>query len=257
MFLFRLCVILLLAAGLSFGRAAADVTPEEAPLSNWAVGILAADWRDSEGKTIDAFENARQSLAEGFVNAGFKSENVVNLTLRPQRNGRGGMDSEDVFVEFGQQADTARAGCLFYFTSHGNADGLVLGTEGFLTPEKLDGLVRGWCGTRPTVVVVSSCFSGVFVPALSAANRMIMTAARPDRTSFGCGEGEKYPYFDGCIVESLPQADDFVHLASLARSCVAEREYQTAAWPPSEPLTHVGADVDDLFVFLNFTPPPE
>jgi hypothetical protein len=252
--LFRLCVLLMAFA--VCGRAAADeVKPDEAPLSDWAVGILAADWRDSNGKTIDAFENARQSLGEGFAKAGFAPENIVNLTLRPSRGSRSGLDSEDAFAEFGMQADTARAGCLFYFTSHGNTDGLVLGTEGFLSPEKLNGLVTAWCGARPTVVVVSACYSGVFLPALQADNRMIMTAARPDRTSFGCGEGDTYPYFDGCVVESLPDADDFVHLASLTRRCVATREYQTGSYPASEPLTDIGEDVEDLFVYLNFERP--
>ena len=30
---------------------------------------------------------------------------------------------------------------------------------------------------------------------------MVLTAARPDRTSFGCGEADKYPYFDDCFLQ--------------------------------------------------------
>jgi hypothetical protein len=103
---------------------------------------------------------------------------------------------------------------------------------------------------------VSACYSGTFLRRLSAPHRMIMTAARADRTSFGCSAEAKYPYFDGCILESLPAADDFVHLASLTSRCVSERERAEGLVPPSEPMTHIGEDVDDFFVFLNFERTP-
>ena len=64
------------------------------------------------------------------------------------------------------------------------------------------------------IVVISACFSGVFVPALAGDQRMILTAARPDRTSFGCGESDKYPYFDDCFLSSAPQARDFLDLGA-------------------------------------------
>ncbi|MFN4102102.1 MAG: C13 family peptidase, partial [Pararhodobacter sp.] len=105
---------------------------------------------------------------------------------------------------------------------------------------------------RPTVVIVSACYSGVFVPVLAAPNRMILTAARADRVSFGCTADAQYPYFDGCVLSSLPGAEDFVHLASQTRRCVAAREKAERLTPPSEPMTRIGADVEDLFVFLNF-----
>jgi hypothetical protein len=244
----------MLLAALIARPATAELTPEQAPLNQWAVGILAVDWRSGDGTPIDAFENARGALESGFIKAGFARENITNLTLKPPRFGASPMKSASAFIEFSEQADAAKAGCLFYFTGHGTVDGLVLGTEGFLTPEKLNGMINAWCGSRPTVVVLSACHTGVFVEAMSAANRLIMTAARADRTSFGCGEGIRYPFFDGCIVASLENADDFLHLSELTTQCVAETEYLLQATPPSEPQTSVGTDVDDLFVFLNFAP---
>jgi Peptidase C13 family len=234
------------------GRAMAQPSVEDVPLSDWAVGILAADWRDSHGEKIDAFENSRRDLALAFASVGFDPDHITNLTLLPERFGGESLRSDAAFDAFSAQAQTAQAGCLFYFTSHGVPSGMVLGGEGILKHERLAGLVQEWCGERPTVVVISACFSGGFLPALKAPNRMIMTAARPDRTSFGCGAGDTYPYFDACVLESLPTADDFINLASMTRTCVALRERQTRAWPPSEPLTYVGDGVEDLFVFLNF-----
>ena len=135
-------------------------------------------------------------------------------------------------------------------------EGMVIGREGFLSPEQLNELINQWCGERPTVVIVSACYSGVFAPALQAANRLVITAARPDRSSFGCSTSAQYPYFDGCILESLGFADDFVHLANLARRCVAGRELRERLWPPSEPQAVIGADVERFFIFLDFERPP-
>lgn len=251
-----MCLLASLCSGT--GQAQSNEVIAPGGYEDWAVGILAADWRDGEGAPIEAFDNARRALAAGFEAVGFNPDNISNFSLRPNaQNGRA-LASDIAFAAFGSKAQAAQAGCLFYFTSHGSPEGMVLGREGLLTPQRLAGLLDQWCGTRPTVVVVSACYSGGFVPALSAPNRMIMTAARPDRSSFGCAAGSEYPYFDACILEALPSADDFVDLASRARRCVAQRETAEQLWPPSAPLTEVGADVEDMFILKNFErPPPE
>lgn len=237
------------------GQARADDTAAQAGLGDWAVAILAADWRDSGGATIEAFENARHGLAESFAAAGLNPDNITHLSLRPSQPGGLAMASDEAFAAIAAQTRSAKTGCLLYFTSHGSPEGMVLGNEGLLSPVRLDGLIDQWCGERPTVVVVSACYSGAFVPALSAPNRIVMTAARPDRSSFGCSEDAQYPYYDGCIMESLPQAADFIHLSSLAKKCVARREREENLRPASEPQTRIGAEVEKSFLFLNFEPP--
>jgi hypothetical protein len=52
---------------------------------------------------------------------------------------------------------------------------------------------------------------------------MILTAARPDRTSFGCSEDDKYPYFDDCFLSSAPAAHDFAALGRAVQACVPAR----------------------------------
>jgi hypothetical protein len=90
------------------------------------------------------------------------------------------------------------------------------------------------------VIVMSSCFSGQFVEPLRGENRIIMTAARPDRTSFGCGEMDKHTFFDDCFLQAMPMAGDFPSLGGLVQQCVAQREVQMKATPPSEPQVSVG-----------------
>ena len=85
-------------------------------------------------------------------------------------------------------------------------------------------MVNQACGVRPTVVFVSACFSGVFVPALTGPNRMVMTAARPDRSSFGCREEDQYTFFDDCVLKAMPTAGTFALLADAVKACVTKKE---------------------------------
>jgi Peptidase C13 family len=153
----------------------------------------------------------------------------------------------------GAAAQRGTQGCLFYFTSHGNQQGIVFGRSGqMLDPGTLNNMVTHWCGARPTVVIISACYSGVFAYPLSGPNRMVMTAARPDRSSFGCGGNDRYPYFDDCVLNSLPRSVNMLHLADTTRQCVAEKEQQTGAQPPSEPQVLIGEQIRTTLGALPF-----
>src|SRR3546814_8238085 len=45
------------------------------------------------------------------------------------------------------------------------------------------------------VVVVNACYSGGFVPPLRGPGTLVLTAARSDRSSFGCGSDSDITYF--------------------------------------------------------------
>ncbi len=78
---------------------------------------------------------------------------------------------------------------------------------------------------------------------------MVLTAARPDRTSFGCGESDRYPYFDTCMLQDLPQAGDFADLGRRVQACVADKEKATGMAPPSEPQMFLGSQLRPLVPF--------
>ena len=210
----------------------------------WAGAVVAADWRTSRGAPIVAFDNSRRDLTSAFVAEGFERRHFVDFTLRP--DAPDGATGNEVLAGITEAARRATVGCFLYFSSHGNTRGITWGNEGQLSPSRMGELVDQWCGERPTVVVVSACFSGVFIPELQGPNRMIMTAARRDRSSFGCSEDATHPYFDGCVLESLPNSRDFIHLSELARSCVSRRETEEGLRPASEPQVFVGGDVRPL-----------
>lgn len=238
------------------GRAVAA----ESPFRNWGALVVAGDWRGSRGGPTEAFDNARRDVASELVRMGFSSSNIVQYSTHPERYAREKLGKSDIRAIFeGLNALAARTpeGCLVYFTSHGAPQGVVV-DQSILPPGILSAILDRTCGTRPTIAVISACYSGVFVPELGAANRMVLTAARPDRTSFGCGESNRYPFFDECFLQSAPSAKDFPALADRVRACVADREIREKVSPPSEPQIFIGAQlrpVLPLYAFPQRSPP--
>ncbi len=141
-------------------------------------------------------------------------------------------------------------GCLVFATSHGvKGEGMYLSLrDEVLTPMALDrALLRG-CGGAPTVVVISSCFSGSFTrPPMNRANRIILTAARPDRTSFGCQAGRVYTVFDQCLLVALDRQTGWRTVFGATTDCVSAEERRQDV-QPSEPQAWFGAEVADSLV---------
>lgn len=228
------------------------------PFADWAAVVVAADYRDQEGQPIKVFDNARTEIVRSLVAMGFSPSHLAQFSVRPQLYAEMPLAVDPPTIlprTLKRLTDETKAGCFFYLTSHGNPDGVAYGKQ-MLTPTQLDAILDLTCGARPTVVVISACFSGVFVPVLAAPNRMIVTAARADRASFGCGEAEVYTYFDGCVLESLPNSPRLDALAANARACVAKREVAMEMSPPSEPQVSIGADFAKVLPVLTLVPRP-
>ncbi|HZV84479.1 MAG TPA: C13 family peptidase [Brevundimonas sp.] len=230
--------------------AAAQTRPPPGRFENWTSLIVSADWRDGRGAPIEAFDNARRDLAKAFIEAGFPRDTMLDYSLRPHP---GRTTSASAVVDgLNNAAARGTAGCLLYFTSHGSPTAMVFGDAPPMTPDMMANIVRRACAARPTVVIVSACYSGIFVEGLRAPNRMVLTAASRTRSSFGCGAGERYPWFDGCMLETLPTATDFLALAAGARACVAHREQEFGVDAPSEPQLFVGSEMQLRVPTLRF-----
>lgn len=247
-------LIIILAVVFGFAASAqAQTTAAPSRFANWTSAIVAADWRDGANQPIQAFDNARRDLVKGFLSAGFARGNMVDYSLRPDAPQP--VSASDVLDGIQAAATRGTAGCLLYFTSHGVPNAMVFGDAPRMTPDMMANIVRSACGARPTVVIVSACYSGIFVNALAAPNRMVLTAASRERTSFGCGADETYPWFDGCVIETLPTASDFLALAAGTRACVARKEAALGATPPSDPQMFVGAEMQLRLPTLRFSRP--
>jgi len=211
------------------------------PFNNWASIVVAGDWRAHDGGSTEAFDNARRDVAATLVGLGFRPEAMTQFSSRPERYADPSPErlTAQAMVEALKTA-TARApaGCLVYYTSHGSPRGTVLDVMGkmyLFSPSEMAALLDEACPDRPAIVIISACYSGVFLPYLAGPQRMVMTAARPDRSSFGCSSEEKYPYFDACFLESVGAVRNFAALAPAIQGCVSRRETQMRLSPPSEP----------------------
>lgn len=104
---------------------------------------------------------------------------------------------------------------LFLFlTSHGSRDHqLMLAQEGMsladLPANMLATLVRQ-THIRWKVIVVSACYAGGFINPLQDDHTLIITAARADRSSFGCEDENDFTYFGRAFFkEALPRSATF------------------------------------------------
>ncbi|MGH6932082.1 MAG: C13 family peptidase [Dongiaceae bacterium] len=136
---------------------------------------------------------------------------------------------------------------LFLFlTSHGSPE--ILSTNFYplglndLSPEDLR-QVLDQSGIKWRVIVVSACYSGSFIEPLKDDNTLIMTAARHDRTSFGCGNENDFTYFgEAYFDQQLRREYSFVAAFENARRAIAERE-RTEKLTPSDPQIHIGSAI--------------
>lgn len=232
-----------LAIGLGLAVASAAPALAGAPLSDWAAVVVAGDDRAAHEDTFtEAFDNARRDVALAWERAGLDPRHIAQFSVRPNLYPNETLrlsNIETIQARLGALAQAHRGGCLVYLTSHGSPDGVVVSDQ-LITPRRLEGLVETACGAAPTAVIVSACFSGIMLPTLARPNRFVLTAARRDRSSFGCGESDRYPFFDGCVIEDLPRSRDFLDLAARVRRCVALREDQEGMRPRSQPQLFVG-----------------
>lgn len=237
-----------------FAAMAAGAAQAASPFADWAAVVVAGDWHASDGGPTEGFDNARRDVTAALTRSGFQAQNIRQFSVRPERYKDTKPEKAElrgIYAALVDGAQRTNGGCLFYMTSHGAPQGAQL-DQTILRPGVLAQMLDQACGKRPTVVVMSACFSGVFVPALAQANRMVLTAARPDRTSFGCGQDNKYPYFDDCFLASMPDARDFGALAGKTRECVRAREIAEKMTPPSEPQIWVGAQLRPMLPLYAF-----
>ncbi len=233
---------------------AASGVARASAFSDWSAVVVAGDWHAHDGGPSEAFDNARRDVTLALGRAGFQAQNIRQFSVRPERYKDARPEKSEMRGIYNALVDLsgkAQGGCLFYMTSHGLPQGAQL-DQGILAPGVLAGMLDQSCGKRPTVVVISACYSGVFVPALAKPNRMVLTAARPDRTSFGCGQDNKYPFFDDCFLSSMDGARDFSALAPKVRECVRLREIVEKMTPPSEPQVWIGGELRPILPLYAF-----
>jgi hypothetical protein len=138
---------------------------------------------------------------------------------------------------------------VVYVATHGGSDHSLLVDMDPIPLDQLDpeGLseILSRHAFRWKVVVVNACYSGGFVPKLSGPGTLVMTSARTDRTSFGCGADSDITYFGRAwLVDGLNQTPDFVEAFGDAKTEIAAWEKKDSL-VASEPQIAVGDGIAD------------
>ena len=229
-----LCALLLLLGGRDSAAAPG--------LWGWQAVLVAGDYAQP------VFDNGVAAMEQWLVSRGVAAQSIRRLsaTQRPGQASPEPASAERILGHIAALRPRPGEGCFVFITSHGyRGEGIWLAYSGeYLRPESLAQALSAGCAAAPTVVVVSGCFTGAFT-AMRAPNRIVITAARHDRPSFGCQADRTYTVFDECLLGALPRASTWRGAFSATDGCVRRREQQMQV-TPSQPQASFGAAVRGL-----------
>jgi len=135
---------------------------------------------------------------------------------------------------------------FLFLTSHGKEDLFSLdfhaaGTADLTAAEFTKMLEDS--GIGPAVIVVSACHSGSFIDDIAAPDRLIITAARGDRTSFGCRDGAEWTEFGESFFDKALRSEPDPRKAFPAAVEDVTRKELADDLTPSLPQISEGADI--------------
>jgi hypothetical protein len=147
-----------------------------------------------------------------------------------------------------QRMDRENDLLFLILTSHGSQAGVAVQAgrrEEILSPAALAGMLNR-AGVRHRVVVISACYSGVFVRPLANDDTLVITAADSNHSSFGCQDKVKWTYFgDAFFNTALRHTADLRQAFDEARAIVRQRELHYHL-VPSNPQIAGGKNIDVL-----------
>jgi hypothetical protein len=140
---------------------------------------------------------------------------------------------------------------VLFITSHGSPDGSIALREhnrlgASMRPTHFRDMLAQ-AGIRNRVVIVSACFSGAFIAPLMDDNTIVLTAAAPDRSSFGCQAQRDWTFFgDAYFNQALRGNRSMVEAFDDAKVLIERWEREQNLTPPSNPQRHIGPRAADL-----------
>lgn len=107
---------------------------------------------------------------------------------------------------------------VLYSTSHGSADtGLAYQdaeyANGMIGPGRLKDMLDA-SGIERRMVIISACYSGIFVPALQSDSTVVITAASERTTSFGCAADNDWTFFGDALLNNAMRSNDKLPVAA-------------------------------------------
>ena len=250
-----LLVLLLLAACASSssgqnkqdpGYQPGEVAVEPTPFSavHWKAVLVAGD------DSIANFDNAVNTLDQILAKQGISQRISLSASKEEIAKGKDVALPSKIEQAFQNLNIHQGDGCFLFMTSHGSREGFYLsrkvGLNRILSHRDFGEIFNKYCGSVPSIAIISACYSGGFIDENTMQpNRIILTAARRDRTSFGCGAEFEYTYYDDCLLRSWERSQSWEGLANLTIGCVRDKE-RAGNITPSEPQIFLGRQMKGL-----------
>jgi|SRR5579871_283842 len=122
-------------------------------------------------------------------------------------------------------------------TTHGSPAGLAVvsgSLRELLAPPYLAAMLDA-TKVRHRIVIISACYSGVFIPILASPDTLVIAAADANHPSFGCRDRATWTYFgDAFFNTALRKTGNLSDAFALAQKLVRERELKNG-FEPSNP----------------------
>ena len=146
---------------------------------------------------------------------------------------------------------------VLMLTSHGSREGLAVvnGTLPLLQLSPIDlQHALDESGIKWRVIIVSACYSGVFVDALKGDDTLVITAADSDHSSFGCDDDRDLTYFgEAFLKDSVPTTQTLEEAFKKAAGLIQQRETSEHKIR-SNPQISMGAHMHDKLEGLEGRP---
>jgi hypothetical protein len=153
--------------------------------------------------------------------------------------------------------DRDRDVLLLFMTSHGSRRGVALLLPGEfdadLSPRDVAMVLDSEAITN-RIVIVSACYSGVFLKPLANDNSIVLTAADTNHPSFGCSGEREWTYFgDALFNRSLMPGEDLQHAFLKAKVTIRQWEARYGL-APSNPQGFFGRALTRKLALLYLHP---
>jgi hypothetical protein len=151
-------------------------------------------------------------------------------------------------ADIGRRMDTERDVLILVISSHGSKDPSISVSNGGIPLNDLTGkdlkAALDDAGIRWRVLIISACHAGAFIPYLRDERSIVIAAAAPDRSSFGCSNDRDLTDFgEAFIRDALPNSPSLRVAFEKARASIDVRERKEHL-TPSMPTAYFGTAIE-------------
>jgi hypothetical protein len=146
-----------------------------------------------------------------------------------------------------ERMDRSKDVLFLFLTSHGSAEPSLAVSNSTWPLEQLHPAALrkalDAAGIQWRVIVISACYSGAFIPALTDDQTAIFTSSAADRTSFGCSDDRDMTEFgEAFIRDAVPRAPSLAAAFDHAKVALADEERRRHL-TESLPQARIGAAI--------------